>query len=134
MVHISEGYLRTCCEVCAMALEWQAVSPPIGRTQGRSPSNIVHDVIFKEGPMAPASETGNVEGKAMVHLRNAADGHSLKSERTTVSYKTLMFTGTWETVPELKLIQSGRVYIAKFQGHHQNLLVLILSETKMLSK
>lgn len=75
--------------------------------------------------MAPASETGNVEGKAMVHLRNAADGHSLKSERTTVSYKTLVFTGTWETVPELKLIQSGRVYIAKFQvtahGHRHPL-------------
>ena len=34
-------------------------------------------------------------------------------------------TGTWETVPELKLIQSGRVYIAKFQvtahGHRHPL-------------
>ena len=80
--------------------------------------------------MAPASETGNAEGKAMVHLRagncgNAADGHSLKSERTSVSYKTLVFTGTWETVPELKLLQSSRVYIAKFQvsvhGHRHPL-------------
>lgn len=53
-------------------------------------------------------QTGNGQGKAMVHLRagncgNAADGHSLKSERTSVSYKTLVFTGTWKTVPELSV-------------------------------
>lgn len=84
-------------------------------------------------------QTGNGQGKAMVHLRagncgNAADGHSLKSERTSVSYKTLVFTGTWKTVPELSVhghrhpLQNKNHLFREWTALDNGLMILAIEE------